>query len=51
MVGCGICAGVAEVSGGLVEDVKECSPRVVEGSVKSDGRLVGDGGLDIGGDG
>ena len=40
-----------EVRGGLVETCKNCSLRVVEGNVKSDGRRVGDGGLDIGGEG
>lgn len=40
-----------EVRGGLVETGKYCSLRVVEGNVKSDGRRVGDGGLDIGGEG
>lgn len=44
------CVGVEEVSGGCVDVGKNCSLRV-EGKVKSDGRRVGDGGLDIGGEG
>ena len=39
-----------DVAGGIVEVGRNCSLRV-EGKVKSDGRRVGDGGLDIGGEG
>lgn len=50
MVCCKVCSGVEDVCGGLVETGTNCSLRV-EGKVKSDGRRVGDGGLDIGGEG
>ena len=48
---CEECSANDEARGGLVETGKNCSLRVVEGNVKSDGRRVGDGGLDIGGEG
>lgn len=48
---CEACSGTDEAIGGLLEAGKNCSLRVVEGNVKSDGRRVGDGGLDIGGEG
>lgn len=48
---CEECSASDEARGGLVETGKNCSLRVVEGNVKSDGRRVGDGGLDIGGEG
>ena len=47
---CEACSATDEARGGLVETGKNCSLRV-EGNVKSDGRRVGDGGLDIGGEG
>jgi hypothetical protein len=48
---CEECAVIEEVNGGIVvEEGKKCSLRV-EGKVNSDGRRVGDGGLDIGGEG
>ena len=50
VVCCEVCSAAEEATGGLVETGKNCSLRV-EGNVKSDGRRVGDGGLDIGGEG
>jgi hypothetical protein len=44
-------SGADEAIGRLLETGNNCSLRVVEGNVKSDGRRVGDGGLDIGGEG
>ena len=51
VVCCDACSATDEARGELVETGKNCSLRVVEGNVKSDGRRVGDGGLDIGGEG